>query len=210
MATLAKIVAGYHAYREKAYRGNEPKFRDMAQRQSPQVMVIACCDSRVDPAIITGAEPGDLFTVRNVANLVPPYERDEAHHGTSAALEFAVTNLGVRHIVVMGHSGCGGIRALVEDDAPAAPGNDFISTWMAIAHSARERASAATADDTVEARAALCEHEALKSSLANLMTFPWIERRVADGALSLHAWHYDISRSAIARYDDEVDRFVPL
>lgn len=210
MATLAKIVAGYHAYREKSYRGNEPKFRDLARRQSPQVMVISCCDSRVDPAIITGAEPGDLFTVRNVANLVPPYERDEAHHGTSAALEFAVTNLKVGHIVVMGHSGCGGIRALVEGGGPQSADNDFISTWMAIAEPARRKAVECARDDSLDARAALCEHEGLKVSLANLMTFPWIKSRVEAGTLKLHAWHYDIGSSAIFRLDEETDSFVPL
>ena len=146
--------------------------------------MIACVDSRVDPAAIFDAGPGEMLVLRNVANLVPPYAPDDAYHGTSAALEFGVRVLKVQHLVVLGHGRCGGIEALLR----GAPDNarDFIAPWMGIAAPVRVRALQC---DTPAAQQQCGEYEAVKLSLDNLMTFPWIAERVADGTLHLHgAW----------------------
>jgi carbonic anhydrase len=138
----------------------------------------------VDPGVIFDTAPGQLLTIRNVANLVPPYEPDAAYHGTSAALEFGVRVLGIPHLVVLGHGQCGGVQALLQGSA--GPATDFVPQWMSMAAQARARALRC---DSVEQRQQLCEHECIKLSLANLMRFPWIAERVAAGTLTLHgAW----------------------
>ncbi len=155
-----------------------------ADGQHPRALVLACIDSRVDPAMIFDAGPGELLIVRNVANLAPPYAPDAAYHGTSAALEFGVRVLRVPNLVVLGHGQCGGVQALLGGAPEAA--RDFVAPWMAMAAPARQRALAC---DTLEARQRCCEHEVVKLSLANLLTFPWIAERVAAGDLALHgAW----------------------
>ena len=152
-------------------------------------MVIACADSRVAPETIFDCAPGDIFVVRNVSALVPPYQPDDNKHGTSAALEFAVTALNVRTIAVIGHSG--GIRALVT--GPGGTHGDFIESWMAIAKSARQRVcDAPDAPVNFEERCAACEREAVRVSLANLLTFPWIAERVKDGRLTLAGMHFNV------------------
>jgi len=160
-------------------------FEQLAETgQRPKAMVVACVDSRVDPAVIFDAAPGQLVTVRNVANLVPPYAPDAASHGTSAALEFGVQVLEVTDLVVLGHGQCGGVHALLQG-APIIAG-DFVGQWMSIAEPARVRAMRC---ESVEHRQRCCEEEVVKVSLTNLMTFPWIAERVARGVLRLHgAW----------------------
>lgn len=155
--------------------------------QHPRALVISCADSRVDPAMIFDAGPGELFIVRNVANLVPPFSPDRAHHGTSAALEFAVRILNVPDILVMGHGLCGGVRALLDGVSPEA--SDFIALWMALAVPALERARARTG---MPDQQLCCEQETIKLSLENLATFPWIEARRAAGKLRLHGAHFDV------------------
>jgi len=154
-------------------------------------MVIACADSRVAPEVIFDCKPGEIFVVRNVSNLVPVYAPDTGNHGTSAALEFAVTTLNVPNIVVLGHSQCGGIRALMA--GPNGGHGDFIESWMAIAQTARARicdAPDAPADFTE--RCDLCERESIRVSLANLLTFPWIKSRVDEGSLQLSGLHFNV------------------
>ena len=155
--------------------------------QAPKALVIACIDSRVDPAMIFDTAPGETLTVRNVANLVPPYAPDAAYHGTSAALEFGVRVLEAPHLMVLGHGVCGGVRALLD----GAPDNahEFVAPWMSIASPARVRAMRCSSP---EERQQCCEHEVIKVSLANLMTFPWIAKRVAAGKLELHGAWFDI------------------
>lgn len=165
-------------------------------------MVVACCDSRVDPAILTDCNPGDLFMVRNVANLVPPCESAGAYHGTSAALEFAVRDLGVEHIIVFGHTQCGGIRALMRkagDGGDAVDG--FIHSWMAIVDQARRKIVTEMPRASVEEQATACEQEAIVISLDNLQTFPWIRERVEHGALRLHGWYFDLRAGQLLRYN---------
>jgi carbonic anhydrase len=182
---METLIAGYKRFRANGWPDQRRVFESLARDgQSPKVLVVACVDSRVDPGVIFDSVPGEVLTVRNVANLVPPYAPDAAYHGTSAALEFGVRVLEVRHLIVLGHGFCGGVQTLLSD----APVNqhEFIGPWMSIAEPARVRAMRCAAG---EERQTCCEHEVVKVSLANLMTFPWVAERVAAGKLSLHgAW----------------------
>ncbi len=190
---METLLAGYRRFRAEVWPGQRAGYEALAQAgQSPVAAVIACADSRLDPAVIFDAAPGQLFCIRNVANLVPPYAPDAAYHGTSAALEFAVRGLGVRHLVVLGHAQCGGVRALMQG---AGPLTDFLRPWMSIAEPARERALACS-DPTVEPLTA-CEHEIVRLSLQNLRTFPWISESVADGRLALHGAYYGIASGVL-------------
>lgn len=195
---MDRLVAGFRRFRQTYYRENRETFDALAANgQAPRAMVIACSDSRVDPQLIFSAAPGEIFVVRNVANLVPPYGPSaDYHHGTSAALEFAVRTLKVEDLVVVGHSSCGGVGALLRQ-APR-PDKDFISTWMRIAEPARERALAASGDRPEDLQR-VCEHETVKVSLTNLMTFPWIRERVDGGALTLHGLYFDIEKGDLMR-----------
>jgi len=204
--TIERLIAGFRAFRATYYVENRALFDALArQGQSPKVMIVGCADSRIDPLLITGAEPGDLFILRNVANLVPPYSPDGHYHGTSAALEFAVRTLEVEHIVVFGHAQCGGVMALLDGSPMAGRGDDFIAAWMSIAEPARQRALAlpGSADD----RRRACEFETIKVSLGNLMTFPWIRERVAGGRLALHGWYFDLAHGSLRRLDPATQEF---
>ncbi len=184
---MQHLLDGYREFRDTIWPERRARYEELAARgQRPRAMVIACSDSRVDPAVIFGVGPGELFVVRNVANLVPPYSPDSAYHGTSAALEFGVTVLEVADLIVLGHGMCGGIRALLD---PSLAPPDFVAPWMSIARAARERVLQCM---PVEQAQTACEHEAVKLSLENLMTFPWIAERVADGRLRLHGGSFDI------------------
>ena len=208
---MLRLIDGYRRFRANSWPDHRRLFEALAdQGQAPRALVIACADSRVDPAMIFDAAPGELFVIRNVANLVPPYEPDAEFHGTSAALEFAVRVLQVRDIVVMGHALCGGIRALmqgmpeVEDSQPR--GLDFLADWMRIAAPAR---AAVLACDAVEDQQLACEHEAVKVSLRNLMTFPWVAARMREGSLALHGTHFDIRSGVLTVLRDMDDGFGP-
>lgn len=204
MEPISKLIAGFARFRSKYFAGDSALFEQLSRHgQSPRVMVIACCDARVDPAIITDADPGDLFVVRNVANLVPPCETGGGYHGTSAALEFAVQSLKVEHIIVLGHSGCGGVHSLLQD--AGAQQGDFIAPWMALAATACLKIKAVPAPATVQQRA--CEQAVVQVSLANLKTFPWIAERMSKGALHLHGWYFDIKGGELLCYHPENDRF---
>jgi len=193
---MERLLEGYNRFREGYWADNKRMFRALANGQSPRALVITCADSRVDPQLIFDAQPGEIFCIRNVANLVPAYTPDMAHHGTSAALEFAVRSLKVAHIIVLGHANCGGIRALVEGGEQG----DFIGRWMAIAAPARERALATAA--TTEAAVHACERESIRHTIDNLMTFPWVAERVNEGKLELHGWHFDIENGVLDRLID--------
>ena len=202
------MLEGYNAFKETTYRQNTELFHLLAAQQSPKAMMIACCDSRVDPAIITNADPGDLFILRNVANIVPPRSApDMGHHGTSAALEFAVFALQVEYIIVMGHAGCGGIRALMSDDPEIGPGREFINRWMETALPARHRTLRLCGNRSFDDQVRFCEQETIKVSLDNLMSFPWIRERVQANALKLEGLYFDIATGSLYRYDATQDRF---
>lgn len=203
--TINKLREGYRRFREDRFPEQEALYKELVEAgQSPSAMMISCCDSRVDPSIVLDAEPGSLFAVRNVANLVPPYTLDGAHHGTSAALEFAVLHLGVENIIVMGHAHCGGIRALYED---LDKGADFIIPWMQIVADARARVKEKAGDRPRNEQLAEMEREAVRVSLENLMTFPWIRARVEAGTLRLHGWYFDLATGELQELDRDTDNF---
>ena len=198
------LIAGYRRFRAAEWPQRRARFVDLAQRgQSPRALVVACSDSRVDPAMIFDAGPGELFIVRNVANLVPPYQPDSASHATSAALEFGVRVLEVSDLIVLGHGMCGGIAALL--NGIPEPAGDFLAPWIAIAEPAKRRVLAAAPEDPQTA----CEHEAVRLSLENAMTFPWIAERVRGGRLRLHGASFAI-RSGILEWLGEDGEFRPV
>jgi carbonic anhydrase len=199
---MDRLIEGFRNFRQTLWPENRALFRALANRgQAPRVMVIACGDSRVDPQLIFSAAPGEIFTVRNVANLVPPYEPNSDYHGTSAAVEFAVRVLQVADIVVLGHADCGGVRTLLRGPNPMAT-SDFVDSWMRIAAPARERAMAKAGADT-GATQHLCELETVKVSLENLATFPWVRERMAAGKLALNGCYFGIESGQLLRLDDK-------
>jgi len=196
---MKALLDGYNRFRTGYWREHEELYSNLARDgQSPPAMVIACADSRVAPEMIFDCAPGEIFVVRNVSALVPPYAPDDNKHGTSAALEFAVTSLRVRSIIVLGHSHCGGIRALVS--GPGGAHGDFIESWMSIAKSARDRVcDAPDAPQDFDAKCAACEREAIRVSLTNLLTFPWVVQRMKAGELTLAGFHFDVETGSLAQ-----------
>ena len=191
---MQRLIEGFHRFRQ----GYHTERRDLYERlasegQHPRAMVIACADSRVDPERLFQAAPGELFVLRNVANLVPPYQPDANYHGASAAVEFGVRGLEIEDLVVLGHAHCGGVAALLKG-AEAAP-TDFIGNWMSIAASVR---ALAPAEPDREAHR-LCEHETVRVSLRNLRTFPWIQERIAAGRLRLHGCWFDLATGELVQ-----------
>lgn len=197
--SLNKILKGYKSFRDKYAHGDTSVMQYLSKYgQKPEMMVIACCDARVDPALILQCDPGDLFIVRNVANIVPPYEKDEAHHGTSAALEFGVSFLKVKHLVLLGHSQCGGIKALLNKcDSNK---NDFITNWVSLIKT--EDSDQLNADEYAKL--------ALKKSYQNCMTFPWIKEKVINKELIVHLWFFDIKTGQIFAHSDVSNIYEPL
>lgn len=189
---MQRLIEGYRLFHRTYYRRHREMFDQLAQGQSPKAMVISCCDSRVDPGLIFNAAPGEIFTLRNVAALVPPFSPDGNYHGTSAAIEFAVCSLNVEHIIVLGHARCGGISALL-----GAHEGEFIGPWMRMAEPARNVALAQVGDADHDLLHRVCELETIKISLANLAEFPWICERVAAGKLTLHGWYFDIEKGEL-------------
>jgi carbonic anhydrase len=208
MQGIDDLITGFRRF-QSAYYGEERELVDrlVKQGQTPKIMVVACCDSRVDPAIVTDCDPGDLFVVRNVANLVPPYEEGGGYHGTSAALEFAVRCLHIEHVIVMGHARCGGIRALLGDIRFEDGAGQFITPWMSIVEEARREATTSHANGDTESRAVACEQAAVRVSVRNLMSFPFVRDAVAAGRLRLHGWYFDLDRGELHGYDPATGRF---
>jgi carbonic anhydrase len=202
MTLPADLLRGYASFRTSRFASESERYRRLAEtQQRPATMIIACSDSRAAPELIFDAGPGELFVIRNVANLVPPYAPDGRHHSTSAALEFAVLQLGVRHIVVMGHGRCGGIAAVVSEAGPLTT-SDFIGQWM----SAVRDVAAVTplpASCSPSERLTLVERASVEHSLANLRTFPWVRLRETRKELSLHGAWFDIGVGELHVYDEQ-------
>lgn len=199
---MHQLIDGFRRWHETTYEENRGLFEALAQKQTPKVMLVGCCDSRVDPALIFGAQPGEIFVLRVVANLIPPYCPGALLDATSAALEFAIRALEVEHVIVLGHAHCGGVNALL--NAPqSTEGLEFIESWVSIARSARDRALALTlsSGQPIEAAQRMAEHETVAISLGNLMTFPWIRERVAGKRLMLHGWWFDLDQGDLFRLD---------
>ncbi|HEX8446942.1 MAG TPA: carbonic anhydrase [Sphingomonas sp.] len=209
MTGITPLIDGYRRFRTAGWARERERWTELADGQSPKQMIIACSDSRVDPATIFDTSPGETFVVRNVAALVPPFEIGGGYHGVSAALEFAVTQLEVTDIMVMGHGACGGCKAsLTRAFAGAAPGGGgFIDAWIAMLSDARD-AVIAEQGEGPDAETAL-EHRAVGVSLANLRTFPFVREREADGRLRLHGGWFGIAKGELLVRDEATGLFHP-
>ena len=208
---LSRLIEGYRRFRQERWPEERERWSKLAEGQSPKVMVIACSDSRVDPAEIFDSRPGEIFVVRNVANLAPPYETTRGLHGVSAALEFAVTQLEVEEVLVLGHGSCGGCAAALTGQFDGAePGHGhFIADWVRQLSGARDEILAR--NDGLGAEAVLeMEWEAVKLSLRNLRTFPWIAERERGGRLQLHGAHFAIAEGRLALLDEAEGTFRPV
>jgi carbonic anhydrase len=204
-----RLIDGYSAFRSERLPHEQTRFRELAEHgQSPEIMVIGCCDSRVSPEVIFDVGPGELFVARNIANLVPPYTPDSAQRAMSAALEFAVQALQVKHIVVLAHAQCGGIRAYAEEAEPLSPG-DFIGNWMSIIEPAA-KAVGPRGDRSFTAYVTALEQMAAVKTLDNLMTFPYVRRRVEAGELQLHAAYFGVATGDLSVYDAGTRKFEPV
>jgi len=203
---MRRLIAGFKTFRSEYYEQRPERIHSLVtEGQHPRILMIGCSDSRVDPALVTNAEPGEIFVVRNVANLVPPCEPDGRYHGTSAALQFAVEDLEVADIVVLGHSECGGIRAMLERAAGISQPREFITPWVSLA--ARHCADIISHPGGKEPDLSACEKTAIKGSLANLMTFPFVRKRVTAGILKTHGWWLELGKGRLWGTDSEKDRF---
>ncbi len=212
MNPIQKLIEGYKEFKQHYYKEHTYLFENLvANGQSPKVMMIACCDSRVDPSIVTESLLGELFVVRNVANLVPPCDHNpHSHqHSTSSAIEFAVRSLKVEHIIIFGHRYCGGIQALMSRDSSPRP-STFIDAWIDIAEPARQAVLAEYPDlDAIE-QAHRCEERAPLISLRNLLSFPWVAEKVAHKKLQLHVWYFDLQEGCIRYYDHNLGQYQEL
>lgn len=209
MKDISKFIAGFKQFKEQYFSENDDLFASLRHGQSPTVLLIGCSDSRVDPALLTGCSPGDLFVVRNVANLIPPAEHDHGHHGVSAALEYAVCHLEVEHVIILGHSQCGGIRALLEGVPEGQPA-EYIGPWVSIAQRARDQVLRELPDKDREKQACACEQAAILVSLDNLMTYPWLKEKVESGRIILHGWYFDISTGRLLSYHPASRQFAAI
>jgi len=210
MPYLSQLIEGYRRFREQDWQQERERWSELAEGQNPRVMILSCADSRVEPAQIFDARPGEMFVVRNIAGLAPPYETSSGFHGVSAALEFAVTQLEVAEIVVMGHGLCGGCAASLTgqfDDSIHGEGH-FIADWVQMLDGARDKVRARHPQLD---RAAFqeMEQEAVKVSLANLRTFPWIAERERKGSLKLHGAHFSIAEGRLTILDEAEETFRP-
>lgn len=221
---IRRLMAGIKSFRARHYGADGDTMRRLVEEgQKPEVLLIGCSDSRVDPALLTQAEPGELFVVRNVANLVPPYQPDKSYHGTSAALEYAIQVLRVRHVVVMGHAHCGGIQGLIRIRCGETIDGDFVAPWVSIASDAVAPfvdGAAPEGEDADTRRRELLdrlignpfpiERAAVRASLENLMTFPCVREKVARGTLHLHGWWFDLDNGDLWAWDPDTKMFTPF
>lgn len=205
-----RLLEGYRSFLDDRFARERSRYEELAQSgQTPKIMLIGCCDSRVAPEAIFDARPGEMFVVRNVANLVPPFSPDDQMHGTSAALEYGVQALKVEHIVVMGHGRCGGIRAFADDtQGPLSPG-DFIGKWITLLNPAAQRSGGRGRNESLEVYVERLGQASVLQSLANLRTFPCISILEGKGRLQLHGAYFDVSTGVLMRLDPQTGQFVP-
>ncbi len=189
----------YRRFKHRIFVPNADQYEELATYgQDPEIMMISCSDSRVDPETIFSAMPGELFVVRNVANLVPPYETSGKFHGVSAAIEFAVLNLRIKHLVVLGHAGCGGVKAALDQSAAIQTEAHFISRWMSMLDEARLSVLASHQMKSTRERQDALERESIKLSIKNLRTFPFVREREDKGKLNIHGAHFDIKTGTLS------------
>lgn len=206
MPEFKQLLEGYQRFRAKDYHIDRQRWEDLANGQEPPVMLIGCCDSRVEPTRIFDTSPGQMFVLRNVANIVPPYERGGGLHGVSAAIEFAVLSLQVRHIVILGHGACGGIKAALAGGDRGEEGRTFVDDWIAVLDEARDRVIGSQCGDKQLA----LEFEGIKTGLKNLRTFPYVAEGEKHGRLKLHGAHFSIAEGRLHVLDETEGDFRPV
>jgi len=206
---IKKLVNGFRVFKANYIAGNSSDLFEklITEGQAPEVLVIACSDSRLDPAILTNSAPGDIFSVRNIAAMVPAYDDDGHAHGTSAAIEYAVSVLKVKYIIVMGHALCGGVRALAESGADIAAKKDIVSSWISISLRARDAVRRYFPGFDVGQQARMMEQASLLISMDNLMTFPCVRDGIENGTLEMHAWYFDMPNGKLLSYDPDSKTF---
>lgn len=212
MTKFSNLLDGYRRFRSDHWQSQRERWDELKEGQSPKVMIIACSDSRVDPTQIFDTNPGETFIVRNVAALVPPFETTPGQHGVSAALEFAVQFLKVEEVVVMGHGSCGGCAAALSEqmkDMPPGKGG-FIADWITLLDNARAKVARDHHDLDNDAAQLAMEHEGVRTSLANLRTFPCIQEKEADGLIKLIGAWFAISSGKLHVLDEDKDEFSPV
>lgn len=206
---LIRLLLGFRQFREKFFLGDDSTYSRLSTSgQVPKTLLIGCSDSRVDPAILSGAGPGELFVVRNVANLVPPYEAGGGYHGVSAAIEFAVVNLRVENVIVLGHRQCGGIRALMFPEQTQAGG--FVQRWMRIAEPARVRALEFTGSGDPNVLWRQCELESLRTSIENLRSFPFVQEALQSRSMRIMGVYFDLEKGELLELNEETGDFAPV
>lgn len=212
MSSFPEVLTDrFRRFKHRHFVPNADQYEELATYgQDPQVMIISCCDSRVDPETIFTAMPGEMFVVRNVANLVPPYETGGKYHGVSTAIEFAVMNLRVKHLIVMGHSGCGGIKAALDQSAAIQTEAMFISRWMSMLDDARLRVVSAHQMAPAAEKLKLLEMEGIKNSIKNLRTFPFVKKEEDKGRLSLHGAYFEIATGTLSVLNHSRGEFFSL
>lgn len=209
MSFPQRLIDGYSAFTSGRLQSEQARYRELAEHgQTPEIMVIGCCDSRVSPEVIFDARPGELFVMRNVANLVPPYEEDGKYHGVSAALEFGVGVLKVKHIVILGHAHCGGVRAFAEDAEPISPG-DFVGRWMSLMAPAAEKVGPRGSMSRAEYLERM-EQASIVNALDNLMTFPRLRKLIERGAVKLHGAYFGVAKGELSVLDRATGEFRPV
>ena len=212
MSSFPEVLTDrFRRFKHRHFVPNADQYEELATYgQDPEVMIISCCDSRVDPETIFTAMPGELFVVRNVANLVPPYETGGRYHGVSTAIEFAVMNLRVKHLIIMGHSGCGGVKAALDQSAAIQTEAMFISRWMSMLDDARLRVLSAHQMAPQAEKLKMLELEGIKNSIRNLRTFPFVKNEEDKGRLSLHGAYFEIASGTLSVLNHSRGEFFPL
>lgn len=210
MKKIESLIDGFVRFQHHYFEESPELYRELCIAQHPSTLLIGCCDSRVDPALLLGCDPGDLFTTRNIANLVPPPNQVDGPQDVLAAIQFAVEDLNVERIIVLGHSQCGGIRALMQGRASENHPEDFVSHWMAIASPARQLVLRQLPHASHEERCRACEQASILISLKNLRRMENIQARERRGALSLHGWYFDMAGGILMAYSETEDAFLPI
>jgi len=207
-SAILSLISGYKQFKKKYFERGNTFGKLVKEGQQPKVLVIACCDSRVDPVLLTNSGPGELFVVRNIANLVPHYEKDSHHLSISSALEYGVLTLNISDIIVLGHSHCGGIRALMQDNNGSS--SSFIKTWLDSAKTTKRHVLNKYSHCSFDEQVRILEKESLLTSIENLKTFPFIHKCLVENKLSLHAWYFNLETGDIESYHPSTKHFIKL
>ena len=206
------LLAGFQRFNKRFVKGKSAKYQSLANNgQNPKALVIACCDSRVDPALILDCKPGDLFVVRNVANIVPPYNRERTYASTSAALEFGILSLHIPQVIVLGHSRCAGIKAAL-DKAKSTNTSEHssIDQWMSNAKTAAEETLQQNPQLPIDEQLCICSRKSLIKSVSNLKSYPWVKEGISTGKLEISTWYFNLANASLEEYNEVTEQFERL